>query len=341
MNNSKERLSGINFARSICTIGIIIFHYFCYTKGSFKFLFLTANSSWGFMHVTSFYAISGTVLYYNYPKIKSLKTFYFKRWKSIFPFYYISFLFFFIRNAFKFNKLFYNGHWSKLIFTLFGMDGFFCYRFSTYNLVGEWFLGSIIILYILYPLLSFLMNKNILIIHFMACAGYSFMILTNFFIIENAKNIITCIYSFYFGMLSLKFSNLFFKNKKTFIISFFILVFLCLIRLTDSEFILIVQTQGFSLFIVLVQIGEFIMLTRIKFFIKEIRILSYCIFLLHHNIILDILKIYNPDKWYLHLILLVITIISIILCSKILFFVVNIILKSYYFKKIESMFIKA
>ena len=338
MDNSRKSLLGIIFARSFCSIGIVIFHYFCHSKGTFKLFYLTANSSWGFLFVISFYSISGMVLYYNYSKIPSMKTFYFKRWKSIFPSYYICYIYFFIKNVFKYHKLFYNGHWSRLIFTVFGMDGYLSYRFKTYGLVGEWFLGSIIILYILYPLLSWMMNKNILIIHFIILTFYPLMYLTKFFIISSDKNIITCIYSFYFGMLALKLHNLFFKNKIIFIISFIVLIFLCLIRI--SRFVLIFQIQGFSLFIVLIQIGEFLMLTRFKIIFKEISILSYNIFLFQHKIILEILSINNPTKWYLHLILLGVTIILTILCAKILFLVVNNILKSYYFRKIESKFIK-
>lgn len=338
MNNSKNRLSGITFSRAFCSFGILVFHYFSHSKGTFKLFYFTANSSWGFMFVTSFFAISGTVLYYNYPRVISLKAFYFKRWRAIFPSYYISFMYFFIKNVFKYKKLFYKGHWPSLIFTVFGVDGYLSYRFETYFIVGEWFIGAIIILYILYPLLSWLMNKNIFIIHFIACACYPLMYLTNYFIIKKTRNIMTCLYSFYFGMLSLKFQNLFFKNKITFIISFFILVFLCFIRISDI--ILIFQIQGFLIFIILVQLGEFLMFTRIKFFIKEISILSYNIFLFHHKIILNILGVINPKEWYLHLILLGISIILTILCYKVLFLVVINILKSYYFKKIESNFIK-
>lgn len=79
MDNSRKSLLGIIFARSFCSIGIIIFYYFCHSKGTFKLFYLTANSNWGYLFVISFYSISGTVLYYNYSKIPSLKTFYFKR----------------------------------------------------------------------------------------------------------------------------------------------------------------------------------------------------------------------------------------------------------------------
>ena len=58
-----------------------------------------ANGSFGSLFVGVFFLISGGVLYYNYPEVKNLSTFYYKRWKSIFPMFYITFLFFFIRNV--------------------------------------------------------------------------------------------------------------------------------------------------------------------------------------------------------------------------------------------------
>lgn len=178
---TKSKISGIIFARALCSIGILIFHYFCHANGNFKLLFLTSNATWGFMFSTSFFCISGTVLYYNYPKIISFKKFYYKRWKSIFPPYYICFLYFFLKNAFINQKLYYKGHWAKLLFTLLGLDGYLSYRIETYYIVGEWFLGAIIIIYVLYPLLLWLMRKNIFIIYFIVGVFYIIMYKTNYY----------------------------------------------------------------------------------------------------------------------------------------------------------------
>ena len=138
-------------------------------------------------------------------------------------------------------------------------------------------------------------------------------------------------------MLTIKFYDIFFKNKFIFIVSFIILIFLYIIRI--SHIILLYQIQGFSLYITLIQIGEYIMEYRIKKIFIEIGILSYNIFLFQHLIIFDILGAFNPTEWYYHIILLGITIILTIICAKILFIVVNKITQSNIFKKIESFFI--
>lgn len=87
LNNNKEQIKGISFARALCAIGIVIFHYFCHSNGTFKFLYTSANAGWGEMFVTTFFAISGAVLYYNYPSIQNTKKFYLKRLKAIFPYF--------------------------------------------------------------------------------------------------------------------------------------------------------------------------------------------------------------------------------------------------------------
>ena len=163
------------------------------------------------------------------------------------------------------------------------MDQYLSYKFKTIGLIGEWFLGAIIIIYILYPILLYLMNINILIINFIVFAGFIIMHKTNFFKIHRDMNIITCINSFYFGMLVIKFQKLFFKNKIVFIISLIIFLFFFFFKVCFS--MIIRQIQGFSLYIILVQIGEYVMLSRFKGIFMLINNLSYNIFLIHHNVI--------------------------------------------------------
>ncbi|MBQ6962117.1 MAG: acyltransferase [Paludibacteraceae bacterium] len=333
-NKGKSKIEGIDFAKACCAIGIIIFHFFCHSNGTFKFLYDSANASWGEMIVTAFFAMSGAVLYYNYPKDFSLKKYYFKRWKSIFPAFYMCFLFFFLKNVFSTHQVFYGPECYKMIFTLFGIDGYFWYKIPNYYIIGEWFLGAIIMLYILYPLLTWAINKSALFIPVILVAGYIWMLGTVFFEIITFRNMITCTASFYFGMIGLKYKDLFFRNKTCGIISFLVLLFLCCVEIQQS--IIIFQIQGLALLIVLIQSGNIIMKTRLKSFFSEIAKLSFCIFLFQHIIILDVLGVYNPDSWHKILITLGITIILTITCAKVLSIVVEYFLQSAFFKRIES-----
>lgn len=333
-----KRLDEITFTRSCCCIGIVIFHYFCHANGRFKPLYKTKNSSFGFMFVTSFFCISGVVLYYNYPKIKSIKSFYYKRWKAIFPSYYLCYLYFLFLYTFYFKKIDFRGHWSKILLTIIGLDGFLYYKIKTYYLVGEWFLGAIIIIYFLYPFLLFVINKNNIIINnIILCLLYYLMCKSNYFVIDKTKNIITCITSFYFGIEMFRFKKFYLHNKIMILIWFLLLLLLSLIKV--KKFIIIFQIQGFSLYIVLIKIGQNIQNKVLKYIINKISYLSYHIFLFHHQVIYNILSIYNPTEWYKHIILLFIIFLLIIIHSNIHLIIVNSIIKSSLFKILDSIFI--
>ena len=340
VNNKKEKLPGIILARAFCCLGIVIFHYFCHSNGNFKFLFLTANSTFGFIFVTTFFNISGLVLYYNYPKVKSIKKFYYKRWKSILLPYYICFFYFFLKTAFNNHKLFYKGKWPKIFINLVGLDGYLSYKFETYYLIGEWFLGAIIIIYILYPLLILIItNCNIIINNIIICLFYFLMYKKNFLNYGESRHIITCIMSFYFGIETIRFKKFYLTNKITFIISLLIFIFLSIFRVRIYCYILIFQIQGFSLFIILYQIGQYAMKKNMNTIFNEISNMSYSIYLFHHQIINDVLSIHNPREWYYHIFLLSIVFLLTFICSKIHLLVVKSVYKSFIIKKLDSFFI--
>ena len=184
----KKKLEGIIFTRACCCIGIVIYHYFCHSKGDFKFLFRTANSNFGFIFVTAFFNISGACLYYNYPIITSLTLFYYKRWKSIFPSYYLSYAYFYISRTLKTHKLVFKGFLSNIYFTILGLDGYFLYRIKTCYLIGEWFFGAIIIIYFFYPFLTFIDKNYYYILALILCFLNIFIYYTNFFIINRSRN---------------------------------------------------------------------------------------------------------------------------------------------------------
>ena len=106
-----------------------------------------------------------------------------------------------------------------------------------------------------------------------------------------------------------------------------------------KSFFFLHQIQGFSLYIVLVQIGRYIMTTDVSIIFQEISSKSYFIFLFHHRIIRDILSLYNPIEWYNHLLLIGIILLATFTCSKILSIIIDSIINSKIFKKLESLFI--
>ena len=338
-SKKRNNLTSIVFARAFCCLGIVVFHYFCHSNNHSKLFLSTSNSSWGYIYVTCFFSISGIVIYYNYPNNIPLKKFYFKRWKSIFPIYYLCFLYFYQNNVVKFNQFFYNGNWKKLIFTLFGIDGYLYYKYNTYYIMGEWFTGAIIIIYCLYPIILYIFNKNKFLIPIFLFFGFVIMTKTTFFEISRDRNLITCISSFYFGMIFIRYKN-FFLNKKVIFIAFFMNIFLYIKRIHSNFLLIISQLQGFTFLIILIWLGKIIMNSRLRSFFNEISRLSYCIFLLHHIIIMNFFLLNNPKIWYKIIFTLGIIIILSIIYSKILLIIIESIYKSRAFIKIESYFLQ-
>ena len=150
----RESIKSIHFIKAICAIGIIVYHFSCYKKDtSIQPLYTFANGSWGSVFVTAFFIVSGMLLYYNYEEGINLKKYYIKRWKSIYPMFYIAYLSFFIGKLFYYGTPFYKDKKWSYIFTILGFDGYLYSNTTTYYILGEWFLGAIIILYILFPVI--------------------------------------------------------------------------------------------------------------------------------------------------------------------------------------------
>lgn len=334
---AEGRLFGLDFARCICILIIIVFHYSETTQNEFRILHFTANGSFGQLSVAVFFAISGMALHLKYPSFptwQSLRTFWYKRWRAIFPMFYISFLAFFLLKAAASRKLFYEAHPLTLIMTLLGMDGYFKYAINNYSIVGEWFLGAIILLYILYPLICFVMERSRIFIPLFLAAGYVLVLKTDIFDIYPTHNLIVCMAPFYAGIVSMKHYDTVYKNRLTGIVSLILFAVLLFVRIPgdfgESSFVLN-QVHGFSLLIVLVQTGEYFSKSGISRAIMLISRLSYPIFLLHHpiisiaNILIDPLSI--PGEICMLLAVIAVTIV----CSQILLWINKRILKSRFF----------
>ncbi len=99
-----------------------------------------------------------------YIKDFNLKLFYIKRIRSIYPMYYSAYIIIFIAKIILYGFSFSAPIWT-LILTFLGIDGWSAELIPNYALVGDWFIGCIIIIYIFFPLLRYLIkHANITII---------------------------------------------------------------------------------------------------------------------------------------------------------------------------------
>lgn len=154
----KNRAS-LDIVRGLSTIIIVWFHYSCALveygfDGFSNYLYHYANNYWGTLGVNLFFLLSGAGLWLGYAKNCDLKAYYKRRWLKIFPMFYLCLLPFYFLNAVLVKKdFFYGGSPWKMLLSLIGMDGYLRGAMNNYYVTGEWFLGVIILLYLLFPLL--------------------------------------------------------------------------------------------------------------------------------------------------------------------------------------------
>ncbi|MBQ8671408.1 MAG: acyltransferase [Alphaproteobacteria bacterium] len=171
----KERLIYLDIIRIFACLCILIIHFNASVSGYDIFGYfaypnhLVPNYYYGCylgtIGVGLFFLLTGACLQYVYAggtaKSFSLWNFYKKRWLSLFPGYYIAF-FAFTLFSFMWYKAYPDFKIGHLLSSLLGIDGYLMAMrgvgYETYQ-CGEWFLGCILCLYIIYPPLSWAANK--------------------------------------------------------------------------------------------------------------------------------------------------------------------------------------
>ena len=261
MTAKRERRNEFDLIRAVSALWIVLFHYsYSFIQygvgGDHIYVMMYANGAWGGVFVSLFFMLSGGSLYYNWQdRLGSFAgrggvlDFFKKRWLAIFPTFYIAWFVCYMINVISFGWLWnWGGSYKKLILTFLGVDGYFMYREMNYYTVGEWFLGAIIILYLIYPLLQWCMNKIPVIATIIITALFAlnvarreipFMSPYNaWVIISDNINLITCLMSFWIGMLLIKGGRRLI-NKASFIIACVLFLILLIIPIPVSLLITI------------------------------------------------------------------------------------------------------
>lgn len=268
----------------------------------------------GGIFVTSFFILYGALLYLNHTKIDSIKEFYKKRWLSLFPTYYLAYILIYIESIVTSEVPFDLHHPIRYyIYTLLGMDGYLMGKTwpNNYYILEEWFLGAIIIVYILYPIIVKLLNKKeklttlIIVVLYLLTLNYKMLNQDSF------RNIFSFIFSFYIGMLLTKNKEIY-DVKEIYITSIILLILSSILPISVDTNIKN-HLDGFLLYLTLYGIGNKMMkYNSVKAPINIISKVSYEIFLLQHVIVYTMLKLANPASTIRSLSILFFTIIRII-----------------------------
>ena len=326
MTAKRERRNEFDLIRAVSTVWIVLFHY-SYTfvqygvGGSHLYVMMYANGAWGALFVSLFFMLSGASLYYNWgDRITSFTgkggvlDFYKRRWLAIFPMFYIAWFVFYLMYVISFDWLWnWGGQYRKLILTFLGVDGYFMYREMNYYTVGEWFLGAIIMLYVLYPLLQWCMKKIPIVttVFIVLLFGLNvarreipFMAPYNAWVqISDNINMITCLMSFWIGMLLMRYNKCLMTGKASYLsfsLSLILSILILFIPLPAGTLIL-TPILSASIYILLTFLSSFLdgHLKKRKaydlvtgFFSRY----SYPIFLIHHVVIQKMITLFTGKE---------------------------------------------
>lgn len=311
---TKSRIPSFDFARALCTIGIIYFHF---TQASLcpdlRMDLGHLDAGWGYLFVTVFFMISGALLYYQHEEIAQIRMFYKRRWLSIFPSFYSVYIPLYLFLALRHKSFFFRGHPLNIILSILGLDGYLYATVEDYYLIGEWFLGAILLIYLLYPLILKMFNRFTLFTWIMSLIMLVFFSERSLWAVSPLANLFSCLVSFITGMLIMKYHL--YRNMQIAGASFIFLLVLQFADLPVNANILM-HLAGFALFFIIVWIGE--LLTINKRFARtseNICSITYEIFLIHHIIIINILQWKNPDDVWSAMILLLFSNMIIIPCA--------------------------
>lgn len=287
----KKRCFYLDFIRSIAVIAILLTHYnanylFLNDGAGFHKVVLTsrvANIYIGDFGVSLFLIISGAALMYTYENQLILKDFYRKRFKSIFPMFWICYLIVYSHSFLVNGGNPISAGRPTILLTLLGLDGYIGTAIPTYYMIGEWFLGFIIIVYVIFPLLRAGINKKPILTCVLVLALYGYFMLH--YDIPFIKNIFLFIRlpEIVFGMVFVKYI------KKipwpVSVMAFVVLILNTIIKpQIDTSFQM--TYIGISSFLLLAGVAKFFeKASFVTYLCKVISKYSYAVFLTHHYII--------------------------------------------------------
>lgn len=167
----KERLFYLDFIRAFATFVIVLTHFnalFLYNVYRPEISVITTfvgNIYIGSLGVSLFLIISGSAMMYVYgdpDRQINWGTFYKKRVITLFPTFYVCYAVCFALDFIRYPAaILYNAPVWHFVFSLLGIDGYLLnFGVPVFYVVGEWFLGFILLVYLILPLLILAMRKH-------------------------------------------------------------------------------------------------------------------------------------------------------------------------------------
>lgn len=336
-----NRIRGLDFARVLMTLGIVFYHFSCYSSAGLSIFNVHANGVWGGTFNAAFFVLSGFCLQNKYGQGSyDIVGFYYKRWKTVvFP-YALIFLFAYLNNVATTGRFFYLDvpQWY-LALSFIGLDGYVQWFRPTYFITGVWFIGAILLVYLVYPLINIVFKKLSFILLIALFIVYEIVRIKHTSSVPIDINPLLCILSFSVGMfLQQKKEYLF--NKILFLITAVMSAVLILVPIggshTTKELLL-----GWSLFLVFSNVGHYITSERANSVLTALSQVTYIVILIHLPILHKVLVGWDYSQ-HIRAYFVLFALVAVLF---ILAFAINVVLKGIYasktFKWLDGKLLKA
>lgn len=287
----RERLFWLDFIRAFATFMIVLTHYnaiYIYNVSppapeKAVVTLNIANIYIGDFGVSLFLIVSGASLMYTYAEKCEVLKFYKKRFLNIYPMFWIAFAAVFLYNYYISGCIPQGVPKRNIIFSILGFDTWLVnFGVPTFGLVAEWFLGLIIIIYLVFPLLRWLINKCPVILAIGAVVMYAVSVR----FLNSSVTLFARLPEFLFGMYFVKYIKK--VNWKMALPAALVLILNTILAPSYNN-MLQVTYVGICSFIVLVWISYFIKANWVKSICGRISKYSYACFIIHHTVIYKII----------------------------------------------------
>ena len=291
----RERLFYLDFIRAVAVCLIVITHYnaiylYLPTPAPEKAFITTfvSNIYIGDLGAALFFIISGAALMYVYKNECSLKEYYKKRFLSIYPMFWMTYTIDFLIRTYLDGGIDPAIPKWKIIFSVAGMDRYLEELVHPFLCVGEWFLGCIILMYLLFPLIRKMVLVNPVILSVIVMGLYILTLLVDDRFFPVGKNLFVHLPKFVLGMLFVCYIRKI--NIPMLLGAVCIVVVNGILKPVFIHDAVQVLYVGSAVFVILAFLAERIECSPVEYLSAVLAKYSYAVFLVHHVLIMRLVS---------------------------------------------------
>ena len=300
---TRTRVFYLDLIRAVAAVLIVLTHFNFHLKehgGGYVLTYEPFGIYVGALGVSLFLIISGAALTLTYRRPINLKRFYWKRFRSIYPMFWTAWVLGTLAFFLATNGRLPNAAPAKsFILTVLGIDGLAqAFYFRTMYLLGEWFLGFILLYYLVFPPLLWAIDRFPVVTGAVLLVVYvaTIVVMSRYFpAYPSAAVLTTRLPEMAFGSYLVLYIHRI--HGAVVVPAAAVLAISAMFpgRIPEDVGTTIV---GISVFLILVVAGRYVAIQPVRVVVSLIATYSYPIFLVHHMVIEQVLEKIDVAGFY-------------------------------------------